>query len=416
MAVKNTKLLGPGIIVVLTWLGPGDIVETTVSGSHYGYALIWTIVVALLARFYFVSHIAKYQLLNPRQEHILEAFKNFNKVIPFLIGFTSLIMGHAYCAYMTLGLAESIYNLTKILNPIFWGIILNSGALFLVLSLTYKRTEITFRLLASVLILAVLILSISSGLNIDKITVSIITFRLPDDISTWSSSLLALSTIGAIAGSIMNLLYSDYIREKGWTDKSHRKLQIFDLGFSMLIFVFINVALWNLGVVYLYEKGIAVNNVEDMSMILQSALGSSGRFIFYIGIIAAIASSLIGFSHGLAKLAYHGFALGRGSEDWMEYRTKKLYCGFVAWCLISPIFWLAFTNIGFVPLTIIVNAAQIILLPLLSIIVWIITSKATFIGDKNKNSIFDHLILAFLTGLSFFGGYKALVSIAQYIG
>ena len=31
---------GPGIVVVLTWLGAGDIVEVGVAGGNYGYALM----------------------------------------------------------------------------------------------------------------------------------------------------------------------------------------------------------------------------------------------------------------------------------------------------------------------------------------------------------------------------------------
>lgn len=413
--LNRLKSIGPGIIVVLTWLGPGDIVETTLSGSSYGYALIWTVVVALLARFYFVSHIAKYQLLNPHQEHILESFKNLHRIIPYVIGILALVMGHAYCAYMTLGLAEGVYNLTKTLSPTTWGVILNITTLLLVLSFTYKRAEITFKLLASILILVIIFLSIASGIDLKEIGYSIITLNLPNNLTAWSSSLLALSTIGAIAGSIMNLLYSDYIREKGWIGPEHRKMQMFDLSFSMLIFICLNIALWSLGVTHLHEKGIVVNNVEDMSRILQESIGSSGRVIFYIGIIAAISSSLIGFSHGLAKLAFHGFALGSNRRNWTQYKSERLYQIFVSWCLISPLLWLIFTDIGFISLTIIVNAAQIILLPLISVMVWVVTSKSAFIGDGNTNTWIDHILLAFLTGLSIFGGYQAINSIAKHI-
>ena len=62
------RSMGPGIIVVLTWLGAGDIVECGVWGGNYGYALMWLLVVALMMRFLFVSLIAKYQLCNQHGE------------------------------------------------------------------------------------------------------------------------------------------------------------------------------------------------------------------------------------------------------------------------------------------------------------------------------------------------------------
>jgi Mn2+/Fe2+ NRAMP family transporter len=56
------KSFGPGFVIVLTWLGSGDIVSAGVSGGNYGYALMWAMVFALLMRFFFVTTIAKYQL------------------------------------------------------------------------------------------------------------------------------------------------------------------------------------------------------------------------------------------------------------------------------------------------------------------------------------------------------------------
>ena len=42
------RSFGPGIVVVLTWLGAGDVVDMAVAGSSYGYSLMWVLVVAIL--------------------------------------------------------------------------------------------------------------------------------------------------------------------------------------------------------------------------------------------------------------------------------------------------------------------------------------------------------------------------------
>src|SRR5690349_11132273 len=63
---------GPGIVVVLTWLGAGDVVDMGVAGANYGYSLMWVLVVALFMRFVFVSLIARYQLCNPAGEGVLD--------------------------------------------------------------------------------------------------------------------------------------------------------------------------------------------------------------------------------------------------------------------------------------------------------------------------------------------------------
>ena len=65
------KSFGPGFVIVLTWLGSGDIVSAGVAGGNYGYTLMWAMVFALLMRFFFVTTIAKYQLCNPQLPQIL---------------------------------------------------------------------------------------------------------------------------------------------------------------------------------------------------------------------------------------------------------------------------------------------------------------------------------------------------------
>ena len=68
------KSFGPGFVVILTWLGSGDILTAGISGGNYGYALMWAMVFALLMRFFFVSTIAKYQLCNPHGEGVLDGW------------------------------------------------------------------------------------------------------------------------------------------------------------------------------------------------------------------------------------------------------------------------------------------------------------------------------------------------------
>jgi Mn2+/Fe2+ NRAMP family transporter len=58
------RAMGPGLLVAMAWLSAGDLVSASVSGSTYGYALMWALVLALFARFFFVSAIGKYVLAN----------------------------------------------------------------------------------------------------------------------------------------------------------------------------------------------------------------------------------------------------------------------------------------------------------------------------------------------------------------
>ena len=84
--VQYLKSFGPGFVIVLTWLGSGDIVSAGVSGGNYGYALMWAMVFALLMRFFFVTTIAKYQLCNQHGEGLLDGLVRLHPYFaPFLL-------------------------------------------------------------------------------------------------------------------------------------------------------------------------------------------------------------------------------------------------------------------------------------------------------------------------------------------
>src|SRR4029078_11432032 len=59
------RSFGPGIVITLTWLGAGDVVDMGVAGANYGYSLMWVLVAAILMRFVLVSLIARYPPCNP---------------------------------------------------------------------------------------------------------------------------------------------------------------------------------------------------------------------------------------------------------------------------------------------------------------------------------------------------------------
>ena len=66
--LEYLRSFGPGFVIVLTWLGAGDVVDMGVAGSNYGYSLMWVLVVAVVKRFLFISLIARYQLCNQHGE------------------------------------------------------------------------------------------------------------------------------------------------------------------------------------------------------------------------------------------------------------------------------------------------------------------------------------------------------------
>ena len=105
--------VGPGLVLAMTFLGTGDLVSSSVSGANYGYTLIWSLVLALLARTFIVSAIAKYTLLNRFGDtQILEGYRRLFKFFPLFLAVVVLIAGFVIQSMFLKACATGFYQLT----------------------------------------------------------------------------------------------------------------------------------------------------------------------------------------------------------------------------------------------------------------------------------------------------------------
>src|SRR6185436_7987731 len=143
--VEYLRSFGPGFVVVLTWLGAGDVVDMGVAGSNYGYSLMWVLVAAVFMRFVFVSLIARYQLCNPHGEGVLDGLARLHPAYAPVLLVAAVVMGHVYESYMTVGVGEVCRNLFRAGETWQWAIAGNAVALLLVFRPDNERLELVFK-------------------------------------------------------------------------------------------------------------------------------------------------------------------------------------------------------------------------------------------------------------------------------
>lgn len=115
--------MGPGLVVALMWLGVGDLVDSSVAGANYGYALMWALAVALIARYFFTSAIAKYYLCNSQGDvSIIRGFGRLWRGFPLVIGIGSFILGFIYQTYFIKAAGTALWNLFGRIGPESWGV------------------------------------------------------------------------------------------------------------------------------------------------------------------------------------------------------------------------------------------------------------------------------------------------------
>ena len=413
------RSMGPGIIVALTWLGAGDLVDSAIAGGSYGYALMWAMAIALFVRFIFVSIIAKYQLCNQHNESLMSGLKRLHISLPIFIGVVALFFGHFYGSYMVKGVGESSEKLFGFGAAWMWSIFWVTIAAIIIFKGALKRIEIIFYIFLILLSSSLIGVAIWTGPDPISATKGILMFDIPETSGSFGSLLVITSLIGAVGGSIANLLYPYFIQQKGWNRPKFRKVQLYDLAFGTIILVVINMSIWTIGAELLFPKNISINNLDDLGLLLTLTIGKYGEPIFFIGVFAALYSSVIGNAVGFGFLITDTVQVIKSNHtiksEPLNVSQSKIYRFVIIWCLFSPLIWSIPNMPSFITLTLVANASAVIVLPILCGSLWYITSSKFFIGSKYKNGALEHLTLIILFILSIWGSYQAIFAIKELL-
>lgn len=410
------RSFGPGIVVVLTWLGAGDVVDMGVAGSNYGYSLMWVLVVAVVIRFLFVSLLARYQLCNPRGEGVLDGLARLHPWYAPVLLVSAVVMGHVYESYMTVGSGEVLRNLLRAGETWQWALLCNTVALVLVFQPAYERLEVVFKFFLALLAISFVGCAFWVGFDGAAVAKGLVRFEMPDRQGRFNPLLVAAAMIGAVGGSLMNMVYPYFLEAKGWRGPQYRRVQLYDFLLAVTAMIVLDLAVWILGAELLYPD-TQIKELDDLPRLLSGVLGEGGRVLFYLGIFAAVYTSVLGHAAGLACLGSHAFLRWRAGTRpiTMDYRRHPLYRAIVLWCLVSPLVWTVPGMPDFVTLTLVANSAQVVLLPLLAGGVWWLTASERFIGKEYRNRPWENLLMAGLFVLALYGAYGSVRSIVDFV-
>ena len=412
---QYVRSMGPGLVVALTWLGAGDLVDSAVAGGHYGYALMWAIALALFVRFVFVSIIAKYHLCNQHGESVMAGLKRVHPRLPIVIGAIALFFGHFYNSYMIKGVGETTTKLIGVLPPWQWSVFWVLVTAVLLWRGTFRHIEIVFYVFLIMLSVSLIGVALWSGPDPLAALQGVFLFSLPEQKGPFAALLVVISLIGAVGGSIANLLYPYFMDQKGWAGPRFRRLQQYDLAFGTFVIIALNLAVWTVGAEVLHPRGITIANLDDLANLLTLVLGKLGGPIFYLGVFAALYSSVIGIAAGYGLLFADVLNVHRSEKATVagaDLARSTIYRAVAAWCLFSPLVWCLPGMPGFITLTLVANAAGVIVLPLLCGSLWYITARSAFIGPAYRNRWWENGLMGGLFVLSIWGAYLSINVIA----
>lgn len=413
------QFTGPGLLVAMAWLSAGDLVTASVSGADYGYALIWALVISLIARYFFVSAIGKYILANNEEsDSIMAGFRRLWRGLPILMGAVGFVVGFIVQTYIIKGAAAALYNLAGRPGDSGWGVFVVAILLvglttaMLLAGRQYKVLELLARLSVVALLVTFMIIVALRGFDVMELLRGLV-FQVPEDAGGFRSIVIVAAIIGAVGGSAANLLYPYFLRDKGWNRPEYRKLQIVDLLIGIVAMVIINLAVWIMAAETLQGREFSIQDENDLAQMMQLGIGAPGPVLLWLGLFFVTFNSFPAYSYGFTKVLLdgvrHTFPQVSDPADDLE-RIPGFRWLQIGVLLCLPLLFSLPMAPNFVVLTIAGQALQALTGPIIIVGIIILTSSRRFMMAAYVNKWWETLALLLIGAIGLWATFGTIRS------
>lgn len=303
------KYIGPGILVTVGFIDPGNWVSNIAAGSDYGYKLLWIITLSTIMLIVLQHNAAHLGIVTGLC--ISEAISEYIKpTIGKIITSTAILAAIGTAMAEMLGGAIALKMLFHI--PIKMGALIASIFIICMLfSNSYRKIEKVIIGFVSVVGLAFIFEAALVNVDWNEAAKNWIIPSIP------SGSLpIIMSVLGAVVMPHNLFLHSEVIQSRKWNikDKSimerQLKYEFMDTMLSMIIGFIINSAMVLVSITF-FRNNISVTELEQAQELLKPLLGNSAAIVFAIallfaGIASCITAGMAGGSIfcGLFKKSY----------------------------------------------------------------------------------------------------------------
>jgi manganese transport protein len=285
------KYIGPGILVTVGFIDPGNWVSNIAAGSNYGYKLLWIITLSTIMLIILQHNAAHLGIVTGLC--ISEAInKHINKIFGRIIIITAMLASISTALAEILGAAialNMLFNIPLKLGALICALVI----IFMLFSNSYKKIEKVIISFVSIIGISFIFETFLVNVNWGEAMQSAITPSIP------SNSLpIIMSVLGAVVMPHNLFLHSEVIQSRKWNLKDQSilegqlKYEFMDTMLSMIIGFIINSAMILVAITF-YSNNIQVTEIEQAQMMLKPLLGNSASLIFAIALLfAGLASSV----------------------------------------------------------------------------------------------------------------------------
>lgn len=391
------KRIGPGLLVMAAFIGPGTVTTASKAGAQYGFALMWALLFSVLATLVLQEMAARLGLVTGRglSEALRTSFDNrFFSVLATVLVILAIGFGNA--AYESGNIAGASMGLAAI-TPYptnLWAIVVGGIAFALLASGRYAVVERGLIVLVVVMSAVFLTTMVMVGPDFAGIWRGLTRPSLPA-----GSTLTVMALIGTTVVPYNLFLHASSVREK-WPDsvptddalRESRRDSMLSIGLGGLITLAIVTT-----AATAFFGGDTAFSAATISQQLEPLLGPAAKYFFAIGLLAAGLTSAI-TSPLAAAYAVSG-ALG-WKADLADRRFKAVWaavlgCGMLAAALgTRPISAIVFAQ-----------AANGFLLPIVAVYLLYVMNSTALLGKyKNRwrSNMVGALVVVVVSGLGIF--------------
>ena len=400
--------IGPGPLIAAAFIGPGTVTICSIAGLDFGFALLWTLVLSVVATIVLQEMAARLGIISQKglSEVIRDEIKNpLTKNIVITLILLAIVIGNA--AYEAgnisggvLGL-ESVFGEKKFdilgLSINFYSLLLGFIAFSLLFIGNYKILERSLIFLVIIMSISFIITAVITKPDIIKLMEGLFVPKFPE-----GSILIIIGLIGTTVVPYNLFLHASLVKEK-WNKVSDLKFARNDTIIAIVLGGIVSMCI----VISSASLDIeSINSAADLAKGIEPLYGLSSKYILAIGLFSAGITSAITAPLAAAYVA-------TGCLGWpMKMKSVKFRA---VWMFILIIGVISSSS-GFKSIEIIkfAQVANGILLPVIAgLLIWIVNKKSVL--GKFKNSKWQNFIGLMILIITIFLGLKSILKVFEVL-
>lgn len=308
------RYIGPGLLVTVGFIDPGNWASNFAAGSEFGYTLLWVVTLStimLIALQHNVAHLGIVTGLCLSEAAVKYAPRWVGRPIVISAVLASISTSLAEI----LGGAIALEMLFDIAIPI-GSIIMVAASLLMIFTNSYKKIERIIIGFVSVIGLAFVYELFLVDVNWPEAMRSAVLPRIPN-----GALPIILSVLGAVVMPHNLFLHSEVIQSREFHLKGEERIkhalkyEFADTLFSMVVGWAINSAMIILAATAFFHAGTTITGLEQAGAMLRPLLGGSAATVFALALLMAGLSSSITSGMAAGSIFAGLFGESYNSED-----------------------------------------------------------------------------------------------------